>query len=367
MENLHKIKHELEIDFRKSLSKLDPILKLNDLARKKRKHADDIHDYFRSTKRYKSSVQYEDHPTGTMLNEPYLGPGHDDHARTFSSLLLAKVDKRNLNPLKQMKAIEQLWQGCEAIENGLIEYFNSVIVSVRKKPLLTMLEAIRVIVLERMNKIREISRKWNLGHVIPVGGNIFEVRSGSEGFTINEGKKTCSYRMWPLSGIPCVYATKPGQSMYSTVLPSKPKKMPDRPRKKRIISKGEGGSSTRVSKIGSQGSFLNFKNVGTTKQVTKNQYLNKHQNLKECQGSAVVGGSRKGGAGGSKQSSAGAGRSKGGASASGSKRKAMSSVGHKKRQGKKRLGTSKFARWFGLQDEPMHTQDDPVQTQADPV
>ncbi|GKA26500.1 hypothetical protein Tco_0712609 [Tanacetum coccineum] len=33
--------------------------------------------------------------------------GLDDHSRTFSSLLLAKIDKRNLNPLKQMRVIEQ--------------------------------------------------------------------------------------------------------------------------------------------------------------------------------------------------------------------------------------------------------------------
>nr|GEU38454.1 hypothetical protein [Tanacetum cinerariifolium] len=36
--------------------------------------------------------------------------GLDDHAMTFSSLLLAEVDKRNLNPLKQMRVIEQLRQ-----------------------------------------------------------------------------------------------------------------------------------------------------------------------------------------------------------------------------------------------------------------
>ncbi|GJX18836.1 ankyrin repeat-containing protein [Tanacetum coccineum] len=34
----------------------------------------------------------------------------DDHARTFSSLLLAEIDKKNLNPLKQMRVIEQLRQ-----------------------------------------------------------------------------------------------------------------------------------------------------------------------------------------------------------------------------------------------------------------
>ncbi|GKB03253.1 hypothetical protein Tco_0831342 [Tanacetum coccineum] len=145
MGNLHKTEQELEIDFKKPLGEYDPLDKLNDLARKKRKHANDIHDYFRSTKRYKSSVQYEDHPFGNVLNEPCLGmikfnshqrrdfvtiedfggltneilytvqeiffrlhqgPGQDDNAMTFSSFLLAEVDKRNLNPLKQMRSIE---------------------------------------------------------------------------------------------------------------------------------------------------------------------------------------------------------------------------------------------------------------------
>ncbi|GKA22798.1 hypothetical protein Tco_0708760 [Tanacetum coccineum] len=96
-----------------------------------------------------SSIQYEYHLAGTMLNKHVFGmimfnsyhrqdfvtiedlkdfsntmlyivqeiffkrhqhPGLDDHARTFSSLLLAEVYKRNLNPLKQMRVIEQLRQ-----------------------------------------------------------------------------------------------------------------------------------------------------------------------------------------------------------------------------------------------------------------
>ncbi|GKG30460.1 hypothetical protein Tco_0422948, partial [Tanacetum coccineum] len=40
----------------------------------------------------------------------HQGPGLDDHARTFGSLLLAEIDERNLNPLKQMRVIEQLRQ-----------------------------------------------------------------------------------------------------------------------------------------------------------------------------------------------------------------------------------------------------------------
>ncbi|GJR53066.1 hypothetical protein Tco_0944466 [Tanacetum coccineum] len=40
----------------------------------------------------------------------HQGPGLDDYARSFSTLLLTEADKRNLNPLKQMRTIEQLRQ-----------------------------------------------------------------------------------------------------------------------------------------------------------------------------------------------------------------------------------------------------------------
>ncbi|GKE78616.1 hypothetical protein Tco_1544736 [Tanacetum coccineum] len=149
MDYIHTTEAELGINLDIPLSKQDSLDKLNDLANKKRKHVDDIHDYFKANKRLKSSVQYEDHLPGTVLNEPvfgmilfnsyhrqdfvtiedfrdfpntmlyivqeiffrlHQGPGLDDHARTFSSLLLAKIDKRNLNPLKQMRVIKQLRQ-----------------------------------------------------------------------------------------------------------------------------------------------------------------------------------------------------------------------------------------------------------------
>ncbi|GJV81822.1 hypothetical protein Tco_1517692 [Tanacetum coccineum] len=140
---------ELGINLDIPLSEHDHLDKLNDLANKKIKHADDIYDYFKANKRLKSLVQYEDHLPSTVLNKHVLGmimfnsyhrqdfvtiedlkdfsntmlytvqeiffkrhqgPGLDDHAKTFNSLLLAEVDKRNLNPLKQMRIIEQLRQ-----------------------------------------------------------------------------------------------------------------------------------------------------------------------------------------------------------------------------------------------------------------
>ncbi|GKC07211.1 hypothetical protein Tco_0998821 [Tanacetum coccineum] len=73
LDSLYKIKEELELDLIKSLEEQDPIIKLNLLARKKRKNVDDLHDYFKSSKGYKKSVQCGDFQTGTVLNEPTLG------------------------------------------------------------------------------------------------------------------------------------------------------------------------------------------------------------------------------------------------------------------------------------------------------
>ncbi|GJV93708.1 hypothetical protein Tco_1541521 [Tanacetum coccineum] len=114
---------------------------------RKRKNADNLNDYFNSTKRYMKSVQFGDFQAGTVLNEPTLGmilfnskhrqdfisiddfeelnndmlynvqeiffrlhqgPLINDLSRIFNSFLVAKVDKRNLNLNKQMRLIKQL-------------------------------------------------------------------------------------------------------------------------------------------------------------------------------------------------------------------------------------------------------------------
>ncbi|GJU89710.1 hypothetical protein Tco_1302133 [Tanacetum coccineum] len=118
MDYIYITEAKLGINLDIPLSKQNSLDKLNDLVNKKRKHVDDIYDYFKANQRLKSSIQYEDHLVGTVLNKPVLeiffrrhqGPGLDDHARTFNSFLLTEVDKRNLNLLKQMRLIEHLKQ-----------------------------------------------------------------------------------------------------------------------------------------------------------------------------------------------------------------------------------------------------------------
>ncbi|GKB59364.1 hypothetical protein Tco_0915550, partial [Tanacetum coccineum] len=72
MDYYQQIEAELGIDLDKPLGEQDPLNRLNNLARKKRIHADDIHDLFRSIKKFESSVQYGDHPAGIVLKEPVL-------------------------------------------------------------------------------------------------------------------------------------------------------------------------------------------------------------------------------------------------------------------------------------------------------
>nr|GFB43813.1 hypothetical protein [Tanacetum cinerariifolium] len=108
---------EIIYDFKNSdlhLDKLkeeqDPIIKLNLLSKKERKNVDDLHDYFKSTK---SIEDFEELNNDMMYHVQEIffilhrGHGMDYLARTFRSFLIVEVDKRNLNPLKQMRLIEQ--------------------------------------------------------------------------------------------------------------------------------------------------------------------------------------------------------------------------------------------------------------------
>nr|KAJ0198910.1 hypothetical protein LSAT_V11C600331390 [Lactuca sativa] len=78
---------------------------------------------------------------------------------------------------------------CEAVENGIADCFNVIILDARKKPLLAMFEEIRL--------------NWNVN---PSGPSIFEAMNGLEGYVVNLQSRVCSYRLWDISGIPCVHA-----------------------------------------------------------------------------------------------------------------------------------------------------------------
>lgn len=70
------------------------------------------------------------------------------------------------NPKSWSRAFFEVNRGCEAVENGFSECFNAVIVALRNKPIITMLEAIRELVMEKMDIMRKLSAKWE-GPICP--------------------------------------------------------------------------------------------------------------------------------------------------------------------------------------------------------
>ncbi|KAL7607472.1 hypothetical protein Lser_V15G15350 [Lactuca serriola] len=115
---------------------------------------------------------------------------------------------------------------CDAVENGLSESFNNVIRDARKKPIITMLEEIRLYVMEKqfnltikgcswpdykpfpaftilLNQLKKVQRYWQ---VLPIGLNQFETRNLEESYIVDVDRKTCSCRVWQLNGYGCMHS-----------------------------------------------------------------------------------------------------------------------------------------------------------------
>ena len=150
------------------------------------------------------------------------------------------------NPESWSRAYFADGRACEAVENGISESFNSVIMEARTKPLLTMLEEIRLYVMERFHRmadkhdtwredicpailkklqewcqdVRYLQCKFNslselvinfyieirLWTVVASETNVFEVRLGFDGYQVDLDQKFCTCRLWAVSGIPCIHA-----------------------------------------------------------------------------------------------------------------------------------------------------------------
>ncbi|CAI9265109.1 unnamed protein product [Lactuca saligna] len=81
---------------------------------------------------------------------------------------------------------------CDAMENNISESFNAAIVEARKKPIITMLEEIKLYEMERMYNQKLKGHKWDM-EICP------SIRKRIE-------KMKEQQRAWQLSGIHCVHA-----------------------------------------------------------------------------------------------------------------------------------------------------------------
>lgn len=137
---------------------------------------------------------------------------------------------RDRGPQHFARAFFSTWPKCEAVENNMCECLNGVLIEARAKSIINMLEDIRLYIMERIVKKRELFntwsergdtlcprirdrleknkddfRKWTCTHN---GDKKFELKhiSNKFGYVVNLRSNTCTCRLWELSGIPCSHA-----------------------------------------------------------------------------------------------------------------------------------------------------------------
>ncbi|PWA46523.1 hypothetical protein CTI12_AA507900 [Artemisia annua] len=119
----------------------------------------------------------------------------------------------------------QMNRSCGAFENGICESYHASIINQRGKPIITMLEDIRIYLMQRLVVMSDKARE--LGDVITPsvrkeiehkkkfltywemyvsGYKEFKVRKLNEGYGANLETHTCTCRLWDLTGIPCIHA-----------------------------------------------------------------------------------------------------------------------------------------------------------------
>ncbi|WMV33177.1 hypothetical protein MTR67_026562 [Solanum verrucosum] len=115
----------------------------------------------------------------------------------------------------------------QACENNFIESFNKWILEARSKPIIKMLEDIRIKVMNRLKDLEEEGKKWTRDfspyamdlykdykiiahgcHVQSNGDLGYEVAEGVDTHVVSLVRKKCTCRTWDLTGIPCPHAIK---------------------------------------------------------------------------------------------------------------------------------------------------------------
>ncbi|XP_072076693.1 uncharacterized protein [Arachis hypogaea] len=120
------------------------------------------------------------------------------------------------------------WSKCDTLVNNMCEVFNSVIVDAREKPIVSMLEDIRVYIIRRwannrdriveyqrevlprirtkVEKQADASGKWVSTYAGRDKYEVTSIHGGKEKFVVDLKNHECSCRKFQLSGIPCAHA-----------------------------------------------------------------------------------------------------------------------------------------------------------------
>ncbi|RYQ88901.1 hypothetical protein Ahy_B09g095818 [Arachis hypogaea] len=91
--------------------------------------------------------------------------------------------------------------------NNACEVFNARIKEARSKPIITLLEEVRMFVMRSIAK-NKVKLNNHVGKLPPVNEEYekFEVHGHPTNMVVDLGKRLCTCQFWMLTGIPCVHA-----------------------------------------------------------------------------------------------------------------------------------------------------------------
>ncbi|XP_060182953.1 uncharacterized protein LOC132612894 [Lycium barbarum] len=117
---------------------------------------------------------------------------------------------------------------CDVLLNNMCECFNSIILDARDKPIITLLEKLRYLLMARFQANRDKAKRWNSSDIcprikdilhknesaaaafIPIKSNQwnYEILGASiaDNWAVDLQNRNCSCRKWTITGIPCKHA-----------------------------------------------------------------------------------------------------------------------------------------------------------------
>ncbi|XP_019182496.1 PREDICTED: uncharacterized protein LOC109177564 [Ipomoea nil] len=137
----------------------------------------------------------------------------------------AKADLERYPPKFWCKAFFRTTSKCDIVDNNICEAFNGTLLKARCKPIIPMLEDIRVLAMRRIAKKMKFVDTWkgrygplimkkliankkeSIGWKVDFNGDDgYEIKKGRNHFKVRLENKTCSCRSWDLTGLPCPHA-----------------------------------------------------------------------------------------------------------------------------------------------------------------
>nr|KAJ0199436.1 hypothetical protein LSAT_V11C600338640 [Lactuca sativa] len=169
------------------------------------------------------------------------------------------------DPKTWSRAFFQTGRCCDAVENGFSESFNVVIVDARKKPIITMLEEIRLYMMDKIYNIKLKGQQWG-NHICPeIRDKVNFLKKAQRHYqttclATTTFRKAYNYRISPMNSSDMWPETN-----YTPPLPPINRRMPGRPTTKRKKSTTENTGTHRVSKAGKKIRCSICKEIGHNK------------------------------------------------------------------------------------------------------